>query len=79
MRRQEFEGLLIAEFGEAWTISYFQRSGFSEGSTPVLYPWSYVADDKFKQMARKFLAEHGVKLGPPILEHLKPRHRHAAQ
>lgn len=79
MRRQEFEDLLVDEFGEAFTRSYFERSGFSEGVNPILYPWSYVAEGKFTHEARAFLKRHGVKLGPPILEHLKHRQKRAAE
>jgi len=71
MRREHFRDLLAAEFGEAFAGAYFDRSGFSEGPPAVLYPWSYIAEDKFKQNARRFLEREGVKLGPAVVAHLK--------
>lgn len=80
MTRDEFREKLSDRFGEPFTISYFDRSGFSAGDAPVLYPWSYVAESKFKHEAWTFIRGLGVRLGPPILEHLKnPRQRLAAQ
>lgn len=71
MTRDQFEAHLVQEFGEAFMVSYFSRSEFAEGDNPILYPWSLVANDKFKREARHFLEREGVKLGPPICDHLK--------
>lgn len=78
MNRDRFRDILADEFGEPFAYSYFDRSGFTEGSQPILYPWSLVANDKFKTDARDLLKREGVKLGPPICEHLKPKTRRAA-
>jgi hypothetical protein len=78
MNKQEFYDLVADEFGEPFAISYAERSGFTGGDNPVLYPWSLVANDKFSREARKFLQREGVRLGPPVCEHLKPKERKAA-
>jgi hypothetical protein len=79
MTRDEFRRLLVAEFYEEWAISYFDRSDFTEGAHPILYPWSYVANDKFRRDARRFLEREGVKLGAPTVKHLQPKTRLAAE
>lgn len=71
MTRDGFEEMLIEEFGRPFAISYFQRSGFAPGDNPILYPWSLVAEGKFKREARWFLEREGVKLGHAICEHLR--------
>lgn len=71
MTRDQFEAHLCQEFGEAFVISYFERSQFAEGDNPIIYPWSIVASDVFKRRARHFLEREGVKLGPAVCEHLK--------
>lgn len=71
MTRDQIEARIVQEFGEAWMISYFERSQFAEGDNPILYPWSLVANDKFQRDARHFLEREGVKLGPPTCDHLR--------
>lgn len=78
MNKQEFYDLVVEEFGELFANSYVERSGFTGGDNPVLYPWSLVANDKFNREARRFLQLQGVRLGPPICDHLKPKERKAA-
>lgn len=78
MTRDEFRQILVEEFSDAFAYSYFDRSEFTPGPTPVLYPWSLVAEDRFRNEARRCLQREGVKLGPPVLDHLKPKTRRAA-
>ncbi len=73
MTAGEFREKLVEEFGEAFAFSYFDQGEFRGGDQPVLYPWSLVANDKFKREARRFLEREGVKLGPPICKHLQPK------
>jgi len=78
MNRQQFVDLVVAEFGEPFAISYVERSEFTGGDNPILYPWSMVANDKFRREARRFLEREGVKLGPPRCRHLEPKPARAA-
>jgi hypothetical protein len=77
MSADEFRARLVDEFGEPFTVSYFDRSTFIDGPSPVLHPWSLVANDKFRRVARRFLEREGVRLGAPICNHLKPKPRAA--
>jgi hypothetical protein len=43
MSADEFRARLVDEFGEPFTVSYFDRSTFIDGPSPVLHPWSLVA------------------------------------
>lgn len=73
LTQAEFRARMVDEFSEAFTVSYFDRSTFYDGEHRVLHAWSLVANDKFKQEARRFLEREGVRLGEPICDHLKPR------
>jgi hypothetical protein len=69
--RAELRDRMVAEFGEPFTFSYFDRSGFTEVGQ-ILTPWSLVANDKFRREARGFLQREGIALGKPSPAHLKP-------
>jgi len=78
MTRQEFTRTIAEIYGEPFVFSYVQPSGFTEGAHPILYPWSYVAEERLKDRAIVTLRRLGVKLGPVIAEHLKPKTQRAA-
>ncbi len=71
MTRQELSESMDKELGPDFTYSYFSRSGFTE-ATQTLYPWSLVANDKFRREARRFLEREGVTLGKPNPAHMQP-------
>lgn len=77
MNRTELENLLADELGDEFVTSYFDRSPFTEGASPILYPWSMVAAERFRDRARHLLEREGVRLGPPVCDHLKPKPRKA--
>ncbi len=77
MNRAEFADILADEFGDAFVASYFDRSPFTEGASPIVYPWSGVAAERFRDIAGRVLQREGVRLGPPVCDHLKPKPRRA--
>lgn len=72
MTSVEFRAELVKAFGDAFAVSYFDRSEFREGSIPTLRPWSYTAERKFLGEASMIVKREGVMLMPPDPEHLKP-------
>lgn len=78
MTREQCRNALIDDLGEPFVYSYFDNGGFTDGATPILYPWSFVADGVLKDRAVHTLKRLGVKIGPVIAEHLKPKTRRAA-
>lgn len=68
MTRDEFEDRLTRALGADFCYSYFQRSGFANDT---VFPWSLVANDKFKREARDFLRRNSIALGKPSCAHLQ--------
>lgn len=77
MTWQELRDEIVHVFGEPFAYSYLDRSEFRPGSTPMLRPWSFTAERKFKEEAKHVLERAGVKLLPADPEHLKPKQRAA--
>ncbi len=69
MTRDECREKLQDEFGEAFCISYFDRSGFA---ADIITPWSFVAYDRFIERASRFLKREGIALGKPLPVHMEP-------
>lgn len=75
MNRDRFRNIIAEEIGEAFAYSYVDLSEFTDGTNPVLRPWSHVANERLRDMAWKILQREGVKLGPVVAKHLQPKHR----
>lgn len=75
MRRVEFENAIADVLGDDFVRSYIERSSFTEGTAPIIYPWSHVAADRLRERASGIIQKLGVAIGPAEPEHLKPRKR----
>ena len=73
MTREEFRDHLVDDLGEAFAVSYFDRSDFVDGRAPMVQPWSFVAMERFKDRAGRLLERLDVRMIAPDPEHLRPR------
>lgn len=78
MNRDRFAAIVADELGEPFVYSYLDRSGFTDGTAAVLYPWSYQAERALKERCAEIMKREGVRLGPVVADHLKPKQRRAA-
>lgn len=60
MTRMDFRDLIVAELGEPFAYSYFDRSNFANG---ILSAWSGTAHDRWRMLGSAFMRRHGVVLG----------------
>ena len=63
MNAYEARELVVAELGEPFAYSYFDRSLFIGGPSPRLHPWSGVAAERWR-MQSKFLKRANITLAP---------------
>lgn len=60
MTRMDFRDLIVAELGEDFAYSYFDRSNFNQ---KIINAWSGTAHDRWRMLGSAFLRRHGVVLG----------------
>lgn len=63
MTRDEFRQAMVDAHSEAFTISYFDRSGWTPGSPNVLHPWSTIARKRLIELAGRVLKDCDARIG----------------